>query len=221
LGNSSKAESWDAGSQNDNVRNDFVIPNLINMLNHYKPASILDVGAATGYIARRVDNGLDYKPSWFLLDQNSELLQFAVDHLPDGMLAQSINTDFFDPQNVVAKYDAVLLSFTLLEVKSIEGAVQSVIANCAANGIVVIVLPDVWSDILTASQTDHSIATSFLTKSVAIQKVDKFTGTEYPFNAQRVELWIHKILLSGFTLEKFEIGNFENGNTYILAFKNR
>lgn len=217
--NNSDAENWDTGSQNDIVRNDFVIPRVADFLNTYQPATILDVGAATGYIARKVDGRLNYKPNWVLFDHCAPYLKFALEHLPKGMLAKAIQGDFLDLPVSFGQYEALLLSFTLLEVSDIDRAVNAISANCKNDGVVIIVLPDAWNDVLAASHDDPDIAKLFLANTVEIQKIDKFTGTKYPFNARRLELWVHKIMLSGFTLDRFEIGNFDNGNTYIMVFQ--
>lgn len=215
------AENWDTGSQNDHVRNDFIIPNLAAILNQYKPQSILDVGAATGYVARKVDGKLNYRPKWTLLEQNSERLKFAFEKKPTAMIADPVESSFLETAKPIIKYEALVISFTLLELGMSDDVFRRIRESCSTSGIVVIALPDVWGDVLVASQSDTLIAERFLTKSVTIQKIDKFTSTEYPFIAQRLELLIYSILELGFILELFKKNDFDTGTVYLLAFKSR
>jgi predicted O-methyltransferase YrrM len=94
LSSGSEALDWELGSKGDPIRNNFVVPHLVNLFNRTKPDTILDVGAATGYIARQVDVQLSYRANWTLVDQNEARVALAHKLKPVDMRASVLFCDF-------------------------------------------------------------------------------------------------------------------------------
>ncbi len=218
---STDADDWDAGSKSDPMRNDFVIPTLALVLNHFRPKSILDVGAATGFVARTTDGKLDYRPKWTLLDQNLERLNFAKKNLPGEMIATELLGNFFEIFGTGIRYQAIVLCFTLLEIGETELVYSQIRNLCAESGIVIIVLPDVWEDVLVANRKDQLTADTFLKGEVCIQKTDKFTQKRYPFNAKRIEMLIGNLLRKQFVLVQLSSGRAAGSSAFMLVFESR
>jgi ubiquinone/menaquinone biosynthesis C-methylase UbiE len=93
LSEDEKAERWEIGCRNDPVRNDFLIPNLIRVIDALKPDRILDIGAGTGYIPRLVDDGLSYRAVWTLIDINSSRLEVSRKLQSDRMFSKNVVAD--------------------------------------------------------------------------------------------------------------------------------
>lgn len=74
-----KEEMWDLGCKQDIVRNEFIIPELISLITKNQFKEVIDIGAATGYIAIKVDSSLLHKPNWTLIDISGERLRIAKD----------------------------------------------------------------------------------------------------------------------------------------------
>ncbi len=49
----------------------------MNLLNEFKPVSILKIGAGTAYVARQIMPRLDHSPDWTLIDTHTERLDLA------------------------------------------------------------------------------------------------------------------------------------------------
>jgi ubiquinone/menaquinone biosynthesis C-methylase UbiE len=212
-----EAANWERGCRRDRMRNDFLIPSVARVVEAVKPASILDVGCGTGYVARAVDKLLVHRPSWTLLDQNQARLNVAMAEKQTSMAAEIIcvDVDSFQPAK---PYGAVFLTFTLLEFDHHAGVLAHLAALTGDEGIFVIALPDVWRDVLEFDKQDPKTAAKFLQGSVTLSKVDKFTGLAYPFHAHRIEQVIARILRLGFALELLEQGG-ARGEAFLLVFR--
>src|SRR5687768_813050 len=92
----SEAERWEHGSREDPIRNEFVIPVLARVIEAEKPATILDIGAGTGYVARGVDAQLGFRPVWTLIDLKPERLQLAESYRPAEMALECLAGNVFD-----------------------------------------------------------------------------------------------------------------------------
>src|SRR5688500_15971391 len=92
----SEAERWEGGSADDPIRNQFVIPTLAGIIQDHRPRAILDVGAGTGYVARKIDALLDAKPFWTLSDLKADRLQLAQANQPADMKLECVAGNVFD-----------------------------------------------------------------------------------------------------------------------------
>lgn len=115
-------------------------------------------------------------------------------------------------------YQAILLTFTLLEVEDSKAMIASAVKLLTAGGILVIAVPDVWKDVLATYDEEPSYPHRLITETVDLQKTDKFTGAPYPFYAMRTETLITAVLESLCVLEKLEQGGPQNG-IYLLTFR--
>ncbi|WP_339036043.1 hypothetical protein WHZ78_33410 [Bradyrhizobium symbiodeficiens] len=68
---------WEQGCKDDPVRNQVVLPDLIECLDRLRPTLIGDVGSGTGYLSRAAALHYAYPAHWFLLERDPRMLQFS------------------------------------------------------------------------------------------------------------------------------------------------
>lgn len=217
---SEDAEAWDNGSAEDTVRNNFIIPEIRIIFEKYKPMQILDIGTGTGYIPRTLQKALTYSAQWTLLDVNLERLAFASHHKPPSMHMTCVAGDLSALNFTACKFDSALLTFTLLEVENPTAMIEGAIDLLADRGFLVVAMPDGWKDVLTAAADDMNLPTRFLTEAVTLPKIDKFTGSPYPFSTMRIESLITTALRHNCVLETLEQGG-PQGEVYMLVFRRK
>lgn len=217
----SEAELWEQGSKRDRLRNEFVIPTLVRLLSLHAPARLLDVGAGTGYVARAVDKELSYHPQWTLIDISSERLEVAEQLSPPRMSARTVVGDIFSWNSEGESFDAIVLSFTLLEIKAVEKLVGLIGRKLAPGGLLLVVLPDAWADVIRHSRANSGVLQRFLSQGVDVPKVDKFTETQYPFHAMRTEAVIEAATEKGFDLFSLRHGIVGSAAAFVLGFRLR
>ncbi len=215
-----KAECWEIGCQNDAMRNAFLIPNLIRLLNASLPVRILDIGAGTGYVPRIVNGGLSYRPNWTLIDINPERLQIAKEMQSDEFQLTNIVADIsshqFDEQ-----FDCILATFTMLEILDVDVLIDRLPHLVRDAGLLLVSLPDMWIDVLEHGRNEPEFVKQFLSGSTSLPKIDKFTNNAYPFRAVRIEHLISRVLASGFELIELTESEGDHAGVYLLAFKRR
>jgi ubiquinone/menaquinone biosynthesis C-methylase UbiE len=216
----SDAENWDNGSQKEDARNNVIIPKLAFELNKFNPNTILDIGAATGYVAREVDKQLHRRPMWTLLDSAKNRLSYAEKVKPTNMRAKFIGGDLFEFQSSDDHFEAIIMCFTLLELKWTEKLFERLKSICSENGRLLVVLPDSWCDVLHSGTNAQANAMKFLNEAVNVEKTDKFTLKKYPFIAQRLEVLLVGLTRQGFSLVHFEDTALEKSKILMLTFKN-
>lgn len=216
----SEAIAWDDGCLTDPVRNEFLIPKLRQFFEKERPPKILDLGAGTGYISRVVDSQLGYRPDWTLVDINSERLWLAEERKPPAMRMRHLICSIADIKPNDQPYHAVLLTFTLLEANDVDAMLASAIGSLAANGLLIIAVPDVWRDVVETMDERSTLPRRLLRETISIPKIDKFTGALYPFYAMRTETLISAVLIQFCVLENLERGG-PQGEVYLLVFRKR
>jgi SAM-dependent methyltransferase len=217
----SEAERWERGSREDESRNKFVIPQVARIFDSEQPPTILDVGAGTGYVARTVDTKLSYRPTWTLIDLSQSRLKLAQTLKPETMVLNPVVGNVFDWPLPGNRFDAVLISFTLLEINDVDRLLSLISGKTGGGALLVIVLPDSWVDILERARVDPSVVQRYIAGSVEIPKLDKFTNREYPFHALRSESVIATALRNGFDLFDLEHGMVGAASAFVLAFRRR
>lgn len=220
-GMSPEADLWERGSRDDRLRNEFVIPAIVRLLEFKCPPRLLDVGAGTGYVARTVDSLLSFRARWTLIDTNRERMELAERLRPEGMAAETVVGDVFAWPAEGRKFDAIILSFTLLEITGVERLLEIFKERLAEGGLLLVVLPDAWADVLRRSRVDPNVIERFLSDSVDVPKVDKFTKSQYPFHAMRTESLIEAATESGFDLYSLRHGVIGSAAAYVLGFRHR
>lgn len=214
-----EATLWESGCQADVVRNQFIAPSVTRLLEKCKPATILDVGTGTGYLPRIIDRALSYRPQWTLIDVNLSRLGLARQLMGSEMHAVTVAANILEYQ-CAAPFGAVLATFTILEIVEADRFIEQLPMLVDREGIFVVCTPDAWPDVLVHSKKDPMVLSKFLAGQAALPKIDKFTGSSYPFQAIRTERIISKVLSSGFEL--FQLDESEgNHRAYILAFRRR
>lgn len=214
-----KAERWEAGCQIDPVRNDFIIPNIATIMNQFNPKNIIDIGTGTGYIPRMVNRLMDKKPHWMLIDINIDRLNIAKNLSPPDMKLDIICTDFM-LHKFSQRFEAAIITFTILEVDSIHLFTEKLTEMVLVNGIILITIPDSWQDIIKHSADYPGILCEFLSGTASIpRKVDKFTKEYYPFKAVRTEYLVGRMLSLGFELVELRESGDDGTRNYLLCFR--
>lgn len=187
----------------------------------YRPGTILDVGAGTGYIARAIHERLTYKPNWILLDLNKERLSLASEHSPSDMAIELIHGDVFSAPLGARAFDAVLITFTLLEIDDIDRLCKLLATHMSPGAVLALAVPDAWVDVLEYANIDPCIIERYTAGPITIPKRDKFTGEEYPFRAVRIEDLLGRVLKAGFDLFDLSHGRAGTASAFVLAFRRR
>ncbi|HEX8224258.1 MAG TPA: class I SAM-dependent methyltransferase [Allosphingosinicella sp.] len=203
------------------MRNSFVIPQIARILAAYRSQTILDIGAGTGYVARMVDASLDYRPRWTLVDVNAERLALAQTHRPPTMALEAVVGNVFDWPLGDRRFDAVVITFTLLEIEDIDRLCTLLALHMDEGAILSLAMPDAWVDVLEYSQVEPAIVQRYVVGPVAISKRDKFTGEEYPFRAARIEDLLSRVLGAGFDLFELNHGRVGDASAFVLTLRRR
>ena len=217
----SEAERWEQGSRLDPMRNEFVIPVLARLIESVQPATILDIGAGTGYVARGIDERLSFRPAWTLADLNADRLQLAETCRPADMALECLPGNVFDWPWEVGRFAAVLITFTLLEIEDVNRLCGLISDHTTEGALLAVTMPDAWIDVLEYAGEEPGVIKRYVEGPVEIPKQDKFTGEQYPFRATRIEDLIGRILGAGFALIALEHGRVETQSAFVLAFRRR
>lgn len=174
------AERWDEHCGACAYRNGFIVPSLRDFISRRAPSSILDVGAATGYIARKVaDAHLGTK--WTLLDADEHRINLATERC-NGNFAFEIGSVF---ETALPTFDLVLLSNTLLEFELSAEKLTKLTRLANPGGWIVVVLPDTSADVVAEARGGNDLFEAYAGGNLQLKKEDKFTGQPYPFVAHR------------------------------------
>ncbi len=215
-----KYDAWESGSQADPVRNNFLIPALSRLLDAHRPASILDVGTATGYVARTVNRSLSYAPEWTLLDQDEQALSFAKSRTPSEMRVSFVQSGL-NEYHSDRKFDAILMTFTLLEFCDRSSIFARLKSLLSAEGILAVATPDCLQDLVEQceKEEDYAVLSAYVTEVIELKKVDKFTEEPYPFFAERVSATVSRALSVGLNLTELERATTGTKATYLSVFR--
>ena len=156
-----------------------------------------------------------------MVDTCADRIALAGALKPTLMIQEIIEGDVLGLPSTGQRYEAVLVTFTLLEIPDVEACVTKLWSLMATNGILVVALPDAWSDVLAASADHPDLIQQFLTERVSLPKHDKFTGKPYPFDAIRLESMIDLVLRAGFSLEEIKRSESSLAGVFILSFRHR
>lgn len=215
----SEAQRWEEGSRSDPIRNDFVIPILARWIEADRPVTILDIGAGTGYIARQIDIRLRFRPAWTLVDLNRERPDLAERCRPADMVLERLVGNVFDWPWEVGRFEAVLITFTLLEIADINRLCGLISKHMPEGALLAVTMPDAWVDVVEHSSRDPDVVRRYVDGPVEIPKVDKFTGERYPFRTTRMEDLLGRVLKAGFSLTDLEHGRLGPQSAFVLGFR--
>ena len=215
----SEAERWEFGSRRDPIRNEFVVPVLVKLLEQSRPQTILDIGPGTGYVARKIDDLLSFRPSWTLVDLAEERLKLAEANSSNQMKLECLTGNVFEWPWEVGRFEAVLITFTLLEIEDVDRLCGLISEHTTDGALLAVTMPDAWVDVLEHADSDPEIIKKYVEGPVEIPKLDKFTGEEYPFRATRIEDLLSRILKGGFNLVQLDHGRIANHSAFVLGFR--
>lgn len=215
-----EARDWEDGCVADTIRNQFIVPRLTELVGSVRPARILDLGAATGYIAREVDRALPYRPHWLIVDSDTARLSLARELCAANMNCSYFTTDIsrIAATGDVDQVDLIVLSFTLLEIIEKGQVLDQLPDLLSENGYVFIVMPDPWEEVIKAHDAQRCDIDALVAQQVSLRKIDQFTGREYPFHLIRIETLICLMTKRGFNLISLDRGG-ERGQAFCMIFR--
>lgn len=191
---------WDEGCAADEARNQFAIPFLTATIKRSAPTCVIDVGAGSGYVSRRLMGNLDHRNiAWVLVDDDPVACKWLIEAFDrhDGVRIQNSRVP---PLPVNDESTLVVLSYTVLEMSLDELA--GLVKSLAPGASLAMILPDVAEDVLQVSPDPNG--PFWLEGSQRLSKTDKFSGDSYPFTAHRFEHLIETLTTSGVVVDRVE-----------------
>lgn len=214
----SRAKNWDDGCRFDPIRNELVIPKLVELIGKIQPERIIDIGCGTGYISREVAALITHQIEWTWLDKDPYRLKYGKSLLRPEMNVNFIEGDIFAIHTHLQPFDFLILAFTILETGSNSALADRLFQITAEFGHLVVIVPDVWTDVWADNESERNVD-SLINGSVSIHKIDEFTGLPYPFIATRTEVVISNLTAAGFCLETLDISDFEEKRIFQMHFR--
>jgi len=154
-----------------------------------------------------------------LIDLNEDRLSLARSYCPDEMKLECLTGNVFDWPWEVARFEAVLITFTLLEIDDVDRLCGLISQHTTDGALLAVTMPDAWIDVLEYSVKEPEIVRKYVHGAVDIPKVDKFTGQRYRFRASRIEDLLGRILKAGFNLIQLDHGHIANQSAFVLGFR--
>ncbi len=205
-----KFEIWDSFVREDYIRNNVILPHLINYINsnHKKIHHLADIGCGTGYIPYRIISSAINIQTFNCLDIDEKVITFANQKYYNSKL-EFIVHDLFKilPIN---NLDFIYSIFTLLEFKLTDELCYNIFNAIAYEGQLLIYIPDFLIDILKNINSYNT--ETYIDGCLSTKKIDKKTKIEYPFYMNRIEFIIHAFIKVGFSLNSLEILDFVDSN---------
>ncbi|HMJ79384.1 MAG TPA: hypothetical protein VK507_25590 [Iamia sp.] len=166
---SSHANLWDEGCRRDAVRNDFVVPALVEALRHSGHSRVIDLGAGTAYVLselRRRSNRIR-GVRFTAVEQEASLCEW-LDEAHGREWLDVDHRNFLDGPRKPRGPALVISAYSLLEV---EGP-QLAYLRCSLQ----------FGDTLVVSVATQAAATGQVRRSEVRRpyKRDRFTGLWYP-----------------------------------------
>lgn len=212
------AELWEKGCSEDEVRNRFVIPSIANFLIGLNIQRVIDVGSGTGYIARQIHEGGLNTINWTLVDIDDDRLALSRQLTPDDMSVVAISCDAFDLSQDWSEHCAVLLVFTLAEVRLTNEVLDAIDRMLKSEeGVVVVIIPDALTDIVKIPDPAERLSKlkEYSSGLGELDKVDKFTGAPYPFYFARPEKIIESFVNRQYSLVR--LNSYFDGERRVFA----
>jgi SAM-dependent methyltransferase len=175
VGDRASAERWDKHCGACAYRNGFILPTLRDFIGRRTPGSILDVGAASGYIARNTASA-HLRARWTLLDADANRIDLAKELCPGDF--SFVVGNVFEAQ--LPSFDLVLLSNTLLEFELSSEKLARLTRLVNPEGWLVAVVPDTSADVVQEARAGNDLFDEYALGNLQLNKRGK-----YPFVAHR------------------------------------
>ena len=212
---------WDQGCATDEIRNDFVIPAILDVASTIGPSSIIDIGCGSGYVAREiVARGAANEIHWRLLDYAGEMLSFARMRVSSAARTEFFLHDLrYEPRDL-PKSQLGFVAYTFLDFPLDDVIAHNIASLIATGGTLLIFMPDVLEDVIEAAAQDPTVLHNYRSGHCSIEKTDKFTFKNVLFEANRVENTIQRFLRAYFTLTDLKNFRSKRGKLhYMLTFR--
>jgi hypothetical protein len=108
------------------------------------------------------------------------------------------------PSGEVPTSDLGFLAYTLLDFSLNEEMTRNIAALIAANGRLIVFLPDVLEDVVERAKEDPGVMDKYIEGHCSLEKKDKFTARNVLFEANRVEYVISMFLDTRMVLTKVD-----------------
>ncbi|MDH3030141.1 class I SAM-dependent methyltransferase [Methylobacterium fujisawaense] len=212
---------WDQGCATDEIRNQFVIPAIIEVASANDPDSIIDIGCGSGYIAREVEaGGIAKGVAWRLLDYSTDMLSFARSRCTDIERTAFIRHDLRVEPRDIPKSILGYVAYTFLDFLLDETIALHVSDLIMEGGTLLVFLPDVLEDVIEAAGQDPAVLDEYRSGHCSLAKRDKFTSKNVLFEANRVENVIQLFLGAGLVLTHLRTHRSAKGKFhYMLSFR--
>ncbi len=206
-------EKWNKHVEVDDVRNNFILPRIINFIDKNNINSILDIGSGSGYIANELIKSSKRKIEITCIEKNKRNIDFSKEKYDNYKNQITYINSKFENLDFSKKYDINLIIFTLLEFKISKNFINNISKSLNNFGFSYIIIPDFLIDIVEQNNMMYL-------KNYAEQNYVKFqnkhisSNFKIPFIANRIEKIIEDMIESNFVLVKFKKIYYNKKNGY-------
>jgi trans-aconitate methyltransferase len=184
---------WEAGCAKDGVRNRFVVPTIVDIVNRARFSRLLDVGCGTGYVSRRVSGLVPAQVSFTLLDRDPGMVDFAAATFPAGIDATFIAAELQDfVLCSTDAFDVCFSAYAVLEFPEIELSLSS-LRGLVPIGKIILFIPDTNEDILSHYLL-HDVKKYRSSVDHVLKRVDRFTRSEQIYIARQPLEYVRPLL---------------------------
>ena len=211
---------WHYYVKKDLIRNQFVIPYIIELINRFEIKKVIDIGSGSGYVAAEVSRLVENKITLFCIDKSGRNINFSKKTYDNVNGLTFVKGSF---ENLIIKdiYDLSLVVFTFVDFKINNSFIKKISLHTSNNGYSLIVIPDFLSDIL--EMNDRDLLISYLNNSsVELGNKEICRKFSIPFVANKTEKIIELMYLNNFTLIDFKNIKYKSDKRfYILLFRSK
>ncbi len=213
-----QTKKWHSYVKKDLIRNQFVIPYIVEIVNKFEIKSVIDIGSGSGYVAAEVSRLLDKNISILCIDKSGRNINFSKT-IYKNINGLSFEKGSFEDIIIKDTFDLSLLVFTLVDFKINNSFIEKIALHTTSNGYSLIVIPDFLSDILEMNSLN--LLVSYLNNSsVELGNKEICHKFSIPFVANKTEKIVEFMYSNNFTLVDFKNIKYKKDKRfYILLFK--
>lgn len=203
---------WEKFCREDVVRNQLIVPFIVEQIAQLKPLSVIDIACGTGYVSAKIliEEGL--KPlCWRLLDFNGQMIDFAYNRLKHLPFVERHHADLRNKNEIlpIPPSDLAFVCLSLLELKVDYSVAKNLLTLANPTGSLLIIIPDLLADIASSRDSANHLE-QYIDGYCELTKMERDFGGHYPFCANRIEFFISSVLAAGAYLKSMDILNSPN-----------